>query len=340
MSGNASFEFSRAALLAVTEVEAPREVTSQDLDEQLADVLTRLRLPASLLQRVAGVRSRRFWDETRDFQEAAADAGTAALAAAGVDRERVGLLLNTSVTRATLEPSVAVRIHDLMGLPTSATNFDITNACLGFVNGLMLAATMVDAGQIDYAVVVASEDATKVQEATVRNLHADTTDRGNFMEQFASLTLGCGAAAAVVGSIEDHPDAHRILRGITRAGTDHHGLCVGDHNGMYTDSTALLNDGLELVMDAWRDTPDAWGWPDMDRYITHQVSQLHTDAITEHAQLDPAKVPTTFPLLGNVGPASLPITLVREQDTLVRGERILCLGVGSGLNTAMLEIQW
>lgn len=340
VSGNASYEYSRAALLAVTEVEAPVEVTSQDLDDQLAEVLTRLRLPGSLLERVAGVRSRRNWDETEDFQEAAARAGVAALEQAGVPRERVGLLVNTSVTRATLEPSVAVRIHHLMGLPTSATNFDITNACLGFVNGLMLASTLVDAGQIDYAVVVAAEDASKVQAATVANLHAETTHRGNFMEQFASLTLGSGAAAAVVGRIEDHPDAHRIVRGITRAGTDHHGLCVGDHHGMYTDSTALLKDGLELVMDAWHDVPAEWAWPEADRFITHQVSQMHTDAIAESAHLDPARIPTTFPTLGNVGPASLPITLVREMDALEDGDTVVCLGVGSGLNTAMLEIEW
>lgn len=50
VSGNASYEYSRAALLAVTEVEAPVEVTSQDLDDQLAEVLTRLRLPGSLLE--------------------------------------------------------------------------------------------------------------------------------------------------------------------------------------------------------------------------------------------------------------------------------------------------
>ena len=340
MTGNASFEYSRAALLAVTEVEAPLEVTSADLDGKLEDVLRRLRLPHSLLERVAGVRARRFWDETLDFQEAAAQAGTAALAAAGVEPSQVGLLINTSVTRATLEPSVAVRIHDLMGLPTSATNFDVTNACLGFVNGLMLASTLVDTGQIDYAVVVAGEDASKVQESTIRNLHAETTVRENFMEQFASLTLGCGAAAAVVGSIETHPDAHRIVRGVTRAGTDHHALCVGDHTGMYTDSAALLTDGLELVMDAWNDTPQDWGWRDMDRYITHQVSQMHTDAISEAAHLEPERIPRTFPQLGNVGPASLPITLVREADRLSPGDRVLCLGVGSGLNTAMLEIQW
>lgn len=340
MSGNASYEYSRATLLAVTEVEAPVEVTSADLDGQLEDVLTRLRLPHRLLERVAGVGARRNWDDTEDFQQAAARAGTAALEAAGVRPEQVGLLINTSVSRASLEPSVAVRIHDLMGLPTSATNFDITNACLGFVNGLMLASTLVDAGQVEYAVVVASEDARKVQDATVANLHAETTVRGNFMEQFASLTLGCGAAAAVVGRADERPDGHRILRGITRAGTDHHALCVGDHDGMFTDSTALLTDGLELVMDAWNDVPADWAWNSADLYITHQVSQMHTDAISESAGLPIAKLPTTFPVLGNVGPASLPITLVRNQEGLHEGDRVVCLGVGSGLNTAMLEIQW
>lgn len=340
MSGNARFEYSRAALLAVAEVEAPNELTSDALDERLADVLRRLKLPKGLLQRVAGVRARRNWDRPTDFQEAAARAGTAALEAAGVSPDRVGLIVNTSVTRATLEPSVAVGVHHMMGLPTSAVNFDITNACLGFVNGVMLASSLVDAGQIDYAVVVAGEDAAKVQDATVENLHSPQTNRGNFMEQFASLTLGSGAAAAVIGSLEEHPDAHRIVRGITRAGSEHHLLCVGDHNGMYTDSTGLLDGGLELVMDAWNEAPEEWGWAQADRYITHQVSQLHTNAIAEAAGLDTDRIPVTFPFLGNVGPASLPITLVREQHALERGDKVLCLGVGSGLNTAMLEIQW
>ncbi|MDO5634442.1 MAG: 3-oxoacyl-ACP synthase III [Micrococcus sp.] len=341
MTGNASFEYSRAALLAVTEVTAPTVTTSEDLDEQLAGVLGRLRLPQGLLHRVAGVRTRREWDdEVQDFQEAAAQAGTDALAEAGIEASRVGLLINTSVSRAALEPSVAVRIHHLMGLPTSATNFDITNACLGFVNGIMLASSLIEAGQLDYAVIVAAEDTSLVHEATIRNLHADSTHRGNFMEQFASLTLGSGAAAAVIGPRENHPEAHRIVRGITRAGSEHHGLCVGDHHGMYTDSNALLTDGMGLVMDAWRDVPAEWDWNRLDRYITHQVSQLHTTAMVEQTGVDAAKVPVTFPELGNVGPASLPITLVREQARLSPGDRILCLGVGSGLNTAMLELEW
>lgn len=340
MHGNAVSLHTNASLLSVVEVEAPLSVTSDEIDDKLATVLKRLRLPRGLLQRVAGVEARRNWEHPGQFQQAAAQAGRQALTEAGIEPGQVGLMINTSVTRETLEPSVAVRIHHEMGLPSSATNFDITNACLAFVNGMDLAATLIDAGQLDYAVVVAGEDSVKVQEATLQNLHADTVTRDNFMEQFASLTLGSGAAAAVIGRTDRHPEGHRILRGITRAGTEHHGLCVGDHQGMYTDSTGLLNNGLELVMDAWQDVPADWDWANMDRYVTHQVSQLHTNAIVEAAGLDPSRIPLTFPFLGNVGPASLPITLAREVDSLNSGDRVLCLGVGSGLNTAMLEILW
>jgi acyl-CoA:acyl-CoA alkyltransferase len=340
VQGNAIFRHSNASLLSVTEVLAPVTVTSEQIDDELADVLKRLRLPRGLLQRVAGVEARRNWEHPGQFQDGAAEAGRRALAEAGVRPDQVGLMVNTSVTRETLEPSVAVRIHHEMGLPTSATNFDITNACLGFVNGLTLAASLIDAGQVDYAVIVAGEDSGKVQQATLANLKDGSVDRGNFMEQFASLTLGSGASAAVVGRTDLHPEGHRILRGITRAGTDHHDLCVGDHKGMFTDSTALLKDGLELVMDAWNEVPADWGWADMDRYVTHQVSRLHTDSITEAAGLDPDRFPVTFPELGNVGPAALPITLAREAGSLSAGDRVLCMGVGSGLNTAMLELAW
>ena len=83
-----------------------------------------------------------------------------------------------------------------------------------------------------------------------------------------------------------------------------------------------------------------WDWREMDRYVMHQVSDVHTNSITKAANLDPDRIPVSYPELGNVGPASLPITLSRETENLKPGDRILCMGVGSGLNTAMTEIEW
>ncbi|RAG66906.1 3-oxoacyl-ACP synthase III, partial [Burkholderia multivorans] len=178
-----------------------------------------------LLQRVAGVEARRNWDQPSDFVAGAVAAGGKALAEAGVEPSAIGLMVNTSVTREHLEPSVAVGVHAGIGLGPHAMNFDIANACLGFVNGMTLAANMIDAGQIDYALVVAGEDASRVQEATLRRLTRSGITREEYLNEFASLTLGSGASAAVLGPADRHPEGHRILGGITRAATQHHELC-------------------------------------------------------------------------------------------------------------------
>ncbi|MEG3613901.1 3-oxoacyl-ACP synthase III [Isoptericola haloaureus] len=340
MSGNATTRFGNVALLSVTRRLPSRVTSSSEIQQRLAPALKRLRLPRNLLERVAGVEERRNWGPDEDADSATIAAGLDALDRAGVEPDEVGLLINTSVTRKHLEPSVAVGLHHGLGLPSSAVNFDVANACLGFINGMTLAAGMIESGQIRYAVIVNGEDADDIQHHTVDRLLSQDVGREGFMEEFASLTLGSGSAAAVLGPADAHPEGHRVLGGVTRAGTQHHRLCVGSPEGMFTDAEGLLEGGLELVVDAWKDAIAEWDWEAMDRYVTHQVSRVHTNAIVEAVGLDRAKVPTTYPTLGNVGPASVPITLVQEAETLSRGDRVLLMGVGSGINTAMLELAW
>lgn len=328
------------ALLSVATTIASRITTSEEIDRRLQPVLKRLHLPKGLLQRVAGVHERRNWGEGQAFDDAAISAGKQALQQAGVLPGEVGLMINTSVTRKHLEPSVAVRIHHGLGLPSSATNFDIANACLGFVNGMTLAAQLIDSGQVKYAVVIDGEDADEIQTNTIDRLGRPDIGRKQFMSEFASLTLGSGAAAAVLGPADAHPGGHRILGGVTRAATQFNDLCVGSVDGMFTDAKALLKGGMELVVSAWSEARRDWSWSHMDRYIMHQVSDVHMNAILKAIGLDRSRVPTTYPKLGNVGPASIPITLEQEAKGLRSGDRVLLMGVGSGLNTAMMEIAW
>lgn len=340
MDGNATTTHRNVALLSVASVIASRITTSADIDDRLQTVLKRLRLPNGLLQRVAGVQERRNWAEGQTFDGAAVSAGKRALSDAAIEPDQVGLLINTSVTRKHLEPSVAVRMHHGLGLPSSALNFDIANACLGFVNGMSLAAQLIDSGQVKYAVIIDGEDADEVQVNTIDRLRHSNIGRKDFMSEFASLTLGSGAAAAVLGPADAHPDGHRILGGVTRAATQFNELCVGSVDGMFTDAKALLKGGMELVISAWNEAKRDWNWSSMDRYIMHQVSDVHTNAILKAAGIDRSRVPLTYPKLGNVGPASIPITLAAEVAKLLRGDRVLLMGVGSGLNTAMMEIAW
>ncbi|WP_166871328.1 MULTISPECIES: 3-oxoacyl-ACP synthase III [unclassified Salinibacterium] len=340
VNGNANLRHRNTSLLAIAATMAPVVVTSDEIDRKLSASLKRLHLPKRLLQRVAGVHERRQWDSSMSFDEAAAHAARKAIADAKIDPSEVGLLINTSVTRQHLEPSVAVGIHHSLGLPSSAMNFDITNACLGFVNGMSLAAQLIEGGQIKYAVIVDGEDADELHVNTLERLSGDELTKDEFIEEFASLTLGSGAAAAVMGPADLHPEGHRILGGVTRAATEHHNLCVGDVKGMFTDAKRLLANGMDLVLAAWEEAKTEWDWSKMDRYITHQVSSVHTNGIIKAAGLDPKRVPITYPTWGNVGPASLPMTLAAEAKHLRRGDRVLCMGVGSGLNTAMTEIVW
>ena len=77
-----------------------------------------------------------------------------------------------------------------------------------------------------------------------------------------------------------------------------------------------------------------------DRYVIHQISQVHTTALCEHLGIDLGKVPMTFPYLGNVGPASIPITLSLEADSLKAGDMVLLMGMGSGINASAIELIW
>ncbi len=341
VNGNATYTHRNAGVLSVEAVEAPEVVTSDWIDEQLAGTYERWGLRAGLLSDLAGIRERRWWPDGMRFEEMAALAGRRAIEAAGIDPAEVGMMINTSVSKHHLEPSLACAAHHLIGLPTSCTNFDLANACLGFVNAMHLAATAIDAGFVKYALIVNGEGSRYTQLTTIERLQREQAQVGDVFDEFASLTLGSGAAAMVLGRLDDHPDAHRVVGGIARAGTEHHTLCVGDLEKMTTDTKRLLEAGLELAHESCKDAEADFDWVNgMDRYVIHQISAVHTRLITERLGLDPDKVPLTFPFYGNVGPAAIPITLAHVSPELRTGDRVLCMGIGSGLNTSFTELVW
>ena len=226
MNGNSNYNHRNVGILSVEAIEAPEVVTSDWIDEQLTETYQRWGLRPGLLAELAGIKERRWWPEGVTFDQAAAMAGRKAIDASGIDQNRIGMMISTSVCKHHLEPSVACAVHSQLGLPTSCTNFDLANACLGFVNAVHLAATAIDAGFIEYALIVDGEGSRYTQETTIRRLQSATALVTDVYDEFASLTLGSGAAAMVLGSLETHPDAHQVVGGVARAGTEHHELVV------------------------------------------------------------------------------------------------------------------
>lgn len=340
MTKNANFSFEDVAVVALEACEPPLVITSQSVDERLTPFYDRTDGKPGLLESLAGIRERRQWPSDVSFTDAAALAGEKAIAAAGIDRSKIGLLVDTSVCRARLEPSSAVTVHDALGLPSTCLNFDLVNACLGFMNAMHLAGVMIDSGQIDYAIVVDGEGTQEIYDNTINHLNENGEGLADIIANFASLTLGSGSAAMVLGRHSENPGSHKMLHGFFHAATQHHELCVGSLQGMTTDTRGLLDAGTELAKLAWDDAGAGDTWGGRDRYIFHQVSEVHTNAMLDVLGIDPDRVPKTFPHYGNIGPAAVPITLATVQDTLSAGDSVLCMGIGSGLNAGVIEIQW
>lgn len=340
MSGNATFRFDDVAIVSVEACDAPEVVTSAQIDERLAPFYERTGAAPGLLESLAGISQRRQWPEDVSFMDAAAMAGEKAIASSGVDRRRIGLVADSSVCRERLEPSSAVTVHDLLDLPSTCMNFDISNACLGFLNGIQVAGSMIESGQIDYALVVDGEGTRQIHETTIRKLLRPDATISDLFENFATLTLGSGSAAMVIGRHSENPGSHRVKGGFFRAASTHHELCVGSLDGMRTDTRGLLEAGTEVAKLAWEDAGDKSGWFDMRYYILHQVSQVHTQAVIDTLGIDADRVPRSFPEYGNIGPAAIPVTLAGVQDSLEPGDGVMFQGMGSGINAAVVEIEW
>lgn len=333
--------YRNTAMLAVEHVDAPEVVTSEHIDQQLHAVYDKVAVRPGLLAAVAGVRERRWWSHGSILSDGAAQAGRAALERAGISAEAVGLLIDTSVSRDHLEPSAASAVHHKLRLASSCINFDLSNACLGFVSGMTIAAGMIDAGRIQYALIVDCEDSRRLQEATLRRLCDQGVSAGDLYAEFASLTLGSGAAATLLGPADKHPDRPKLVRSETAAATQHHLLCVGSMDRMKTDTAALMTAGVEAAEAAFAQAlRSGTEWDKMDHYIIHQVSLPHTRLLCEKTGIELDKTPLTFPTRGNLGPASIPTTLSLHQSNIAPGERVLLGGIGSGVNVSACELLW
>lgn len=338
MSGNVAIE-------SVAYEVPPHRITSASLEEQMSETMRRIGVPQGQLEGVTGIRERLFWDRGVMPSEVATIAGRKAIDAAGIDAGKIGCIINTSVCRDYIEPSVACLIHDNLKLSPNCINYDVSNACLGFLNALDIMTLMIEAGQIEYGLIVNGEGSREVIEATVKRLQGPEVTAQMYYEHFATLTLGSGAVAMVVCHKDKSRSGHVVNCGVKLAATQYSRLCRGQRDYMVTNAKALLIAGVKVGAMTWKlacETLDNWSDATIDAYIPHQVSKANMNAVNKALGLTPSKSYLTFPTLGNVGPASLPITLAMADETghIKAGDHVALMGIGSGLNCAMISVTW
>jgi 3-oxoacyl-[acyl-carrier-protein] synthase-3 len=330
-------------------------VTTLSLEERLAPVYERLNLSLGRLEMMTGIRERRLWDRETPPSKTSAIAAEKAIANAKLDRNDIECLLHTSLSRDFLEPATALLVYDSLGLPPSATVFDISNACLGFINGVVALANMIELRQVKAGIVVASESSRQITETTIGEILNDPNmTKERLKLSLASLTLGSGAVAAILVHSSLSKRGHRLIGGIIRNASKHNGLCrIGNdtyffepdaHPTMATNSEGVLKNGLKLADETWKALKKelAWHNSDVNRVFTHQVTAIHNSALFETLKLDRSKGFASVEYLGNIGTVSLPLTfaLAVEANCLNTGDKIALLGIGSGLSCIMLGVIW
>lgn len=325
-------------------------VTSDEIEERLRPVYEQLHLPAGRLELMTGIRERRFFPAGTRPGDISALTAKKAFEQSGIPAESFGALIHGSVCRDQLEPATACGVHAAAGLPGSCAVLDVSNACLGILNGVLLLANMIELGQIRAGVVVGTEVGRGLVEGTIDTLlNSETVTRKDVKGEFASLTIGSASAGIVVCDAKLSKTGNRLIGAHCLADSSHHKLCEGgvqsetygdDRPRMQTDSEALLHAGVNLATQNWDATLQTLGWRNslVDKAFTHQVGKAHRKLLYDSLGLNPEIDFATVDFLGNTGAAALPVTTAigLERGHVQAGEKVAMLGIGSGLNSIMM----
>jgi 3-oxoacyl-[acyl-carrier-protein] synthase III len=323
-------------------------ISSDDIENRLESLYNKIGLPKGRLELMTGIKERRMWAPGTKPSDLSTAAALKCMAKSRVKKEDIDLLIHASVCRNFLEPATASVVHAQLGLSPKAMIFDLSNACLGVINAIVVAGNMIENGQIKNALIVSGENGGPLLENTIHELLSnDSITRKTIKKYIANLTIGSAATAILLTHKSIDPNALKIIGGAHQTDSSANHLCQGDGNPhsliMETDSEELLKYGIKLGQNTWKEflKNTSWSQESIDCVLTHQVGSAHEQLSLSSLELSHKKTFKTYPTLGNTGSSALPITLMMaiEQDVLKKGETCALLGIGSGLSSIMLGVQ-
>lgn len=335
-------------------VTLPEEVwTSADIEQRLQPLYSRLRLPEGRLELMSGIAERRVWPAGTLPSGPSVTSGQRAIEAAELDVDHIGCLIHASVCRDFLEPATASRVHHRLGLSHSCWVYDVSNACLGIMNGAVQIAGMIEAGLIRAGLVVGTENSRPLLEQTIHHLNSDSSlTRQTVKSAFASLTIGSGSCAWLLVHKDLSRSGTMLETATATARTAFHDLCLSNTDTagaemtplMDTDSEKLMAEGVATGVENFEAflAESEWKREQIDCSVCHQVGVRHRATMLQSMGLPPERDVTTFETLGNTGSVALPLTLAAAASSgrLEAGQRVGMFGIGSGINSVMIGARW
>ena len=306
-----------------------------------AEIEQRLGLEGGWIKRRTGIEQRRYAADDEALSDLAVNAGTMALAGAGVDTNEIALLLLATSTPDHLLPPSAPLVAHRLGL-ANAGGIDLAGACGGFVYALTLADAFVRT-QRRAAIVIAGN---------ILSRRTNLADR-------ASSVLFADAAGAVVLKPSERATSGLIGSSLAAQGKDYDLISIpggGSRRPFSTLSDAaetlmVLKDGQAVYQQAVammvRTAEEGLARAhlsaaDVTHFLPHQANARMTVSVANKLGIDPSRVCSTIEHFGNSSAATVPFTLsacapVRRYET---GDVLLMTAAGAGLTGGAAVWRW
>ncbi|MEV7630061.1 ketoacyl-ACP synthase III [Actinoplanes sp. NPDC089786] len=285
--------------------------------------------------------ARRFAAPDEAASDLAAKAAIPALEAAGLAAGDLDYVIVSTSTGDSPQPPTATLVQGLIGADRAAC-FDINVVCAGFVFALSMARSLV-AVQPDAKVLVIASD--------VYSRILDFNDRRT------AVLFGDGAGAVVVGAVPEgygiletelvsRGAAHQLIRveaGGSRKPASHETVDNGDHF-FRMDGRGVREFVAEHVPPVLAGMLERAGMhaKDIDHFVPHQANGVMLRELVDLASLDGATTHLTLERYGNVGSASVPVTLdaAARSGALRDGDLVLLAGFGGGMAVGAAVLRW
>lgn len=270
-----------------------------------------------------GIAERRFGGPEVTVVSMAVEAGSKAIAAAGLTPSDVDAVIVANCTTTVPIPNAAAPVAELVGAKAAA-GFDLNAACAGFCYALASASDMVRAGSAGRVLVIGSEKLTDVV---------------NPLDRSTAIIFADGAGAVVVGP-SDEPGIGPVAWGT--AGDLFEMINMPDDRYIAQEGQAVFRWATTRIAPiALRALELAGLQPaDVDVLVPHQANLRIVESIAKKLRRSGARedmvVADDIVTSGNTSSASIPIAMdhLRAAGRMNSGDVALLIGFGAGLSYA------
>lgn len=321
----------------------PDSIVSSKVIAERLNLWGRFKIPNGIIEKLTGVRERRYAQDGEASSDMALKASEVALKRAGVSPEEVDTLIFAAASHDISEPATANILQERLNA-CNAHVLDVKNACNSFLNAVDIMDSLIQTGRCKVGLVASGEVLSKCINWEINSLK-------EFELGFAALTLGDGGGAVVLKAFEDGKrgvlKSHFISDGSTwelatiKAGGTKYML---DHSQAYfvSQSAKINRLAIRYVPPVIKSVLQKSGWQleDVDLAVPHQVTRRIIVKISKLVKIPLDKVMITLNKYGNTAAASIPIALAEAvEDGLIReGSRVLLVGGASGFSAGAITV--